>query len=179
MAHSVNLLPWRRQHYVARLRLWCVVWGASLLLIASLATIARLVFWQEGRINELLLTAENGHTTALAANIPQLQQRQRQQQARLQRQAQRELTQAWQSILTDLANLLPDQAWLTSLNYQQETLELEGLARTFDALLTLETSLRHYVSFPLNRTCATRQDAQGRWQFHYQLTRSAARERAL
>ncbi|MDI4744840.1 pilus assembly protein PilN, partial [Salmonella enterica subsp. enterica serovar Kentucky] len=22
MAHSVNLLPWRRQHYVARLRLW-------------------------------------------------------------------------------------------------------------------------------------------------------------
>ncbi|EDQ0467563.1 pilus assembly protein PilN, partial [Salmonella enterica subsp. enterica serovar 4,[5],12:i:-] len=24
MAHSVNLLPWRRQHYVARLRLWCV-----------------------------------------------------------------------------------------------------------------------------------------------------------
>lgn len=179
MAHSVNLLPWRRQHYVARLRLWCVVWGASLLLIASLATIARLVFWQEGRINELLLTAENGRTTALAANIPQLQQRQRQQQARLQRQAQRELTQAWQSILTDLANLLPDQAWLTSLNYQQETLELEGLARTFDALLTLETSLRHYVSFPLNRTGATRQDAQGRWQFHYQLTRSAARERAL
>ncbi|EAB8939644.1 pilus assembly protein PilN [Salmonella enterica subsp. enterica serovar Bonariensis] len=165
MAHSVNLLPWRRQHYVARLRLWCVVWGASLLLIASLATIARLVFWQEGRINELLLTAENGRTTALAANIPQLQQR--------------ELTQAWQSILTDLANLLPDQAWLTSLNYQQETLELEGLARTFDALLTLETSLRHYVSFPLNRTGATRQDAQGRWQFHYQLTRSAARERAL
>lgn len=70
MAHSVNLLPWRRQHYVARLRLWCVVWGASLLLIASLATIARLVFWQEGRINELLLTAENGRTTALAANIP-------------------------------------------------------------------------------------------------------------
>lgn len=60
MAHSVNLLPWRRQHYVARLRLWCVVWGASLLLIASLATIARLVFWQEGRINELLLTTENG-----------------------------------------------------------------------------------------------------------------------
>lgn len=83
MAHSVNLLPWRHQHYVARLRLWCVVWGASLLLIASLATIARLVFWQEGRINELLLTAENGRTTALAANIPQLQQRQRQQQARL------------------------------------------------------------------------------------------------
>lgn len=74
---------------------------------------------------------------------------------------------------------LPEQAWLTSLNYQQETLELEGLARTFDALLTLETSLRHYVSFPLNRTGATRQDAQGRWQFHYQLTRSAARERAL
>ncbi|SUF93568.1 PilN family protein [Salmonella enterica] len=74
MAHSVNLLPWRRQHYVARLRLWCVVWGASLLLIASLATIARLVFWQEGRINELLLTAEKrthdgacGEHTAVAA----------------------------------------------------------------------------------------------------------------
>lgn len=48
MAHSVNLLPGGANIYVARLRLWCVVWGASLLLIASLATIARLVFWQEG-----------------------------------------------------------------------------------------------------------------------------------
>ncbi|EAM9236667.1 pilus assembly protein PilN [Salmonella enterica] len=179
MAHSVNLLPWRRQHYVARLRLWCVIWGASLLLIASFATIARSVFLQEVRINELLLAAENGRTTALAANMPRLQQRQRQQQARLQHQAQRELTQGWQSILTDLANLLPDQAWLTSLNYQQETLELEGLARTFGDLLTLETSLRHYANFPLNRTGATRQNAQGRWQFQYQLTRSVARERAL
>ncbi|SQI19831.1 PilN family protein [Salmonella enterica subsp. arizonae] len=48
MAHSVNLLPWRRQHYVARLRLWCVIWGASLLLIASFATIARSVFFAGG-----------------------------------------------------------------------------------------------------------------------------------
>lgn len=179
MAHSVNLLPWRRQHL--RSASAAVVRGMGRVPAAdSKPRDDRPVgFWQEGRINELLLTTENGRTTALAANIPQLQQRQRQQQARLQRQAQRELTQAWQSILTDLANLLPEQAWLTSLNYQQETLELEGLARTFDALLTLETSLRHYVSFPLNRTGATRQDAQGRWQFHYQLTRSAARERAL
>lgn len=178
MAHSVNLLlgaPTLRSASAAVVRGMGRVPAAD-----SKPRDDRPVgFWQEGRINELLLTAENGRTTALAANIPQLQQRQRQQQARLQRQAQRELTQAWQSILTDLANLLPEQAWLTSLNYQQETLELEGLARTFDALLTLETSLRHYVSFPLNRTGATRQDAQGRWQFHYQLTRSAARERAL
>lgn len=179
MAHSVNLLPWRRQHYVARLRLWCVVWGASLLLITSLATTVWSVFWQEKKINELLLTAENGRATALAANMPRLQQRQRRQQAWLQRQAQRELTQRWQSILTDLASLLPEQAWLTGLNYQQETLELEGQAGTFDALLTLETSLRHYARFPLSRTGATRQDAQGRWLFHYSLTRSAERERAL
>ncbi|ECF5954367.1 pilus assembly protein PilN [Salmonella enterica subsp. salamae] len=178
MAHSVNLLPWRQQRYAACLRRWCVVWGASLLLIAELATMARSVFLSEEKINDRLLAADKGCAAALAAGLPRLQQRQRQQQAWLQRQAQRELTQRWQPILTDLASLLPEQVWLTSLNYQQETLELEGLARTFDALLTLETSLRHYARFPLSRTGATRQDAQGRWQFHYQLTRSAEREHA-
>lgn len=82
------------------------------------------------------------------------------------------------AILTGLANLLPEQAWLTSLHYQQGTLELEGMANTFDDLRMLETSLRHYARFPLSRTGTTRQDAQGRWQFHYQL-RNAAHEHTL
>lgn len=178
MARSINLLPWRHQRYVARLQLWCVIWGASLLLIVSLAMIGRSVFLQEERVNDLLLAAENGRATALAANMPRLQQRQRQQQARLQSQAQREQTQCWQPILTGLANLLPEQAWLTSLHYQQGILELEGIANTFDDLRMLETSLRHYARFPLSRTGTTRQDAQGRWQFHYQL-RNAAHEHTL
>ncbi|SUG52928.1 PilN family protein [Salmonella enterica subsp. arizonae] len=179
MAHSVNLLPWRRQHYVARLRLWCVIWGASLLLIASFATIARSVFCRRGGLTNCCWRRKTGARRRLRqiccgySSVSGSNRRD----YNIRRSG--ELTQGWQSILTDLANLLPDQAWLTSLNYQQETLELEGLARTFGDLLTLETSLRHYANFPLNRTGATRQDAQGRWQFQYQLTRSVARERAL
>ncbi len=92
MAHSVNLTTAAPTLRSASAALWCVVWGASLLLIANLATIARLVL-AGGRINELLLTTETDARRRFAASIPQLQQRQRQQQARLQRQARRELTQ--------------------------------------------------------------------------------------
>ncbi|OZH80655.1 pilus assembly protein PilN, partial [Salmonella enterica subsp. enterica serovar Typhimurium] len=53
MPHPVNFLPWRRQHYGARLRLRCVVWRASLLPIASLATHTRSVLWQGEGSNAL------------------------------------------------------------------------------------------------------------------------------
>ncbi|MDI5817569.1 hypothetical protein MJI46_34905, partial [Salmonella enterica subsp. enterica serovar Cerro] len=39
--------------------------------------------------------------------------------------------------MTDLANLLPEQAWLTSLNYQQETHGREETAALLDGLTIL------------------------------------------
>ncbi|HDP6593877.1 TPA: DNA utilization protein HofN, partial [Escherichia coli] len=41
------------------------------------------------------------------------------------------------------------------------------------------TSLRQDASFHLNQRGATQQDAQGRWQFEYQLTRKVSDEHVL
>ncbi|EHR8267878.1 DNA utilization protein HofN [Escherichia coli] len=50
---------------------------------------------------------------------------------------------------------------------------------TRDWQSALETSLRQDASFHLNQRGATQQDAQGRWQFEYQLTRKVSDEHVL
>ncbi len=70
-------------------------------------------------------------------------------------------------------------AWLTTISWQQGTLEIKGLTTSITALNALETSLRQDASFHLNQRGATQQDAQGRWQFEYQLTRKVSDEHVL
>ncbi len=77
------------------------------------------------------------------------------------------------------AALLPEHAWLTTISWQQGTLEIKGLTTSITALNALETSLRQDASFHLNQRGATQQDAQGRWQFEYQLTRKVSDEHVL
>ncbi|EGC3161464.1 TPA: DNA utilization protein HofM [Escherichia coli] len=79
----------------------------------------------------------------------------------------------------ELAALLPEHAWLTTISWQQGTLEIKGLTTSITALNALETSLRQDASFHLNQRGATQQDAQGRWQFEYQLTRKVSDEHVL
>ncbi|MDM1724098.1 DNA utilization protein HofN, partial [Escherichia coli] len=92
---------------------------------------------------------------------------------------QRQFTRDWQSALEALAALLPEHAWLTTISWQQGTLEIKGLTTSITALNALETSLRQDASFHLNQRGATQQDAQGRWQFEYQLTRKVSDEHVL
>ncbi|MDM9276360.1 DNA utilization protein HofN, partial [Citrobacter koseri] len=49
----------------------------------------------------------------------------------------------------------------------------------FAALRALEAQLRQQPLFTLGSPGETLQDAQGRWQFHYRLTRSGAHDNAL
>ncbi|MCZ5524378.1 PilN domain-containing protein, partial [Escherichia coli] len=82
-------------------------------------------------------------------------------------------------VLQRLAELLPEQAWLTKITWQQETLELTANTLSFAALKALEAQLRQLPLFKLGSPGETQQDAQGRWQFHYRLMRSGAHENAL
>ena len=59
-------------------------------------------------------------------------------------------------------------------NYNFEDAIVSGIV-----VNALETSLRQDASFHLNQRGATQQDAQGRWQFEYQLTRKVSDEHVL
>ena len=63
--------------------------------------------------------------------------------------------------------------------WQQDTLELTGNTLNFAALQALEAQLRQQPLFQLSSPGETQQDAQGRWQFHYRLTRSGTHDNDL
>lgn len=179
MIATINLLPWRQTRRRACLRFWCVLFGASLLLSIGVLLRYYSVLSVENRAELLLADAEKTRAEALMALKPRMQQRQQRWHQVQVRNKQRKQTQSWQRVLQELAELLPEQAWLTKMTCQQDTLELMGNTLNFAALKTLEAQLRQQPLFQLSSPGETQQDAQGRWQFHYRLTRSGAHDNAL
>ncbi|MDM2849429.1 MULTISPECIES: PilN domain-containing protein [Citrobacter] len=179
MIATINLLPWRQTRRYACLRFWGILFSASLLLSIGVLLRYYSVLSVENRAELLLTDAEKTRVEALMALKPRMQQRQQRWQQVQARNKQREQTRSWQSVLQELAELLPEQAWLTKMTWQQDTLELTGNTLNFAALKTLETQLRQQPLFQLSSPGETQQDAQGHWQFHYRLTRSGAHDNAL
>nr|EKF4436503.1 DNA utilization protein HofN [Escherichia coli O8]EKF6053954.1 DNA utilization protein HofN [Escherichia coli O8]ELI4886827.1 DNA utilization protein HofN [Escherichia coli] len=170
---------WRQQRRTAFLRFWLLMFVAPLLLAVGITLILRLTGSAEARIDAVLLQAEQQLARSLQITKPRLLEQQQLREQRSQRQRQRQFTRDWQSALEALAALLPEHAWLTTISWQQGTLEIKGLTTSITALNALETSLRQDASFHLNQRGATQQDAQGRWQFEYQLTRKVSDEHVL
>ncbi|APJ83984.1 DNA utilization protein HofN [Escherichia coli] len=164
MNPPINFLPWRQQRRTAFLRFWLLMFVAPLLLAVGITLILRLTGSAEARIDAVLLQAEQQLARSLQITKPRLLEQQQLREQRSQRQRQRQFTRDWQSALEALAALLPEHAWLTT---------------SITALNALETSLRQDASFHLNQRGATQQDAQGRWQFEYQLTRKVSDEHVL
>ena len=179
MNPPINFLPWREQRRTAFLRFWLLMFVAPLLLVVGITLMLRLTTNAEVRVDAVLLQAEQQRASTLQASKPRLLERQQLREQRLQRQCQRQFTRDWQSALESLAALFPEQAWLTTISWQQGTLEVKGLATNITALNALEKALRQDASFQLNQRGATQQDAQGRWQFEYQLTRTVSDEHSL
>ncbi|BDY98037.1 hypothetical protein MUTS15_66940 [Escherichia coli] len=100
---------------------------APLLLAVGITLILRLTSNAEARVNAVLLQAEQQLTRSLQITKPRLLERQQLREQRLQRQRQRQFTRDWQSALEALAALLPEHAWLTTISWQQGTLEIKGL----------------------------------------------------
>lgn len=179
MHPPVNFLPWRQQRRNACLRLWAGLFGVSTAIVLTFTLIGFLTRTTSGQANAVLLQAEQQLTTALTAAKPRLEARQRQVQQAIQRDRLREQTRRWQPAMESLSLSLPAQAWLTSMDYQQNTLELSGKALTFSALSALDAALRDSSVFEINHTGATERDAQGYWQFQYRVIWRETHDRPL
>ncbi|MTH47724.1 PilN domain-containing protein [Intestinirhabdus alba] len=172
MNGPVNLLPWREARRTACLRRWSVRFVGALLAVFGISSCYYLKAETARRIGDAQYVAETRCTAALQAARLRLQARrllwlEAERRARL-----RDETRRWQPALQGLAALLPERAWLTQIAFQQGALSLTGLALNLAALAELEQSLDRQSAFLLSRTGAVQQDAQGRWQFFYQLTRA-------
>ncbi|WP_318376010.1 PilN domain-containing protein [Enterobacter sp.] len=172
--YMVNLLPWRLQRQRRRNRFWCAVYTATVLILLLVTLAGRQSIQAEQRINFLIEDADATLSAALSqrhAERTQAQQRWQQQAKRLQ---QRAATREWQRSLTQLAEQMPDKAWLTQLRYQQGKLALAGVAASLAALSRLDRALSQIPGFHPGTAGATTRDAQGRWQFQHQLIEDAA-----
>ena len=169
---TVNLLPWRQRQRRRCLRFWGLMFTGSLLLALMLSAASRASDPLVSRAS----TLRHASTLALRQGLEQRQKQWRALQARHQQQQRWALhkakTEAWQPALIALSRLLPEQAWLAQLRFQQSTLSLTGYAATLPALAALETALRQMPGFIPGAPGEMRRDAQGRWQFSWTLTRT-------
>lgn len=171
MQPAVNFLPWRRQQRLRCIRLWGAVFIATALVIVLGGTLWRASAAVDLRQAMLWQQSDAALLAGLhAAEQPLQLRRQRWQQEQAQR-LRRQRTQAWRQTLLTFAENLPPNAWLTALRWQQNQLEIAGLAGSFHALSELEQGLQKTTGFHLQPAGTVERDAQGRWQFHYQLNR--------
>lgn len=169
MEQMINLLPWRQQRQRACRRFWgqLLIFGTSIGVLTVVAL--HVMAGQDRQVATLWQRSNAQMLSALTAKQPHFQalhQRWQKQQARVQRQ---QNTRDWQQRLVELAQKMPESAWLTQMQFQQGQLSVSGLAMTFQSLSKLEQVLEATDGFRLSQTGTTERDAQGRWQFHYQL----------
>lgn len=169
MNDSVNFLPWRRTRRLRQLRYWgmcvCAVW-----LVCGVVVWAARGHWQgEQRVHEMHAQMAQHISQQLAERV---QQRNAQilQSAQLRlRQAGRQKTQVWSSRLTQLAEKLPAQAWLTALSYRDGVLSLTGMLTQFTAFTTLDEGFASVADFLPGQAEKIQQNSDGHWMFEYQL----------
>lgn len=96
------------------------------------------------------------------------QQLQHREQQRLRR-LRREKTAAWQPRLQEIAARMPEDAWLTHLEYRQNALSLSGLTLNLKGLAALEKALANISGFLPAKAGETHRDSEGRWLFHFSM----------
>ncbi|WP_286809570.1 PilN domain-containing protein [Leclercia sp. UBA2479] len=173
---TANLLPWRQSRQRHCVRFWGLLFTGSLFLVLSLYLSGRASHFaflpasQQWRDSNLTLKQ------ALEQRKKQWLAMQNQRQQRQRWEQQKAATRDWQPVLITLSDTLPAQAWLTRLRFQQSTLYLTGFTSTPGALNRLERALEAFPGFLLKPAGEMRQDAQGRWQFSYALSKREAND---
>lgn len=151
---------------------------APLLLAVGITLILRLTSNAEARVNAVLLQAEQQLARSLQITKPRLLERQQLREQRLQRQRQRQFTRDWQSALEALAALLrtclADNDKLAAGNAGDQ-----GADNKHYRVKRTRNVTTPGCFFSSQSAGATQQDAQGRWQFEYQLTRKVSDEHVL
>lgn len=171
MQPVVNFLPWRRQQRLRCIRFWAATFIVTAFVIALGGTLWRTSLSVDRQAATLWLQSEAALLSELVAAEQPMQLRYQHWQQRQATLLRRQRTFAWQQTLLMLAQNLPAKAWLTALRWQENRLELSGLASAFSALGDFEQRLKELEGFHLQPAGAMQRDAQGRWEFHFQLNR--------
>ena len=169
MSHIVNFLPWRETRRRQRLRMagLLIVGLLLILLVAILAS--RLNKRASHSLETARISADDLLYSALQQRERAMRQRLQQQEQRRLRALRREKTAAWQSRLQAIAALMPEHAWLTQLEYRQNTLVLSGLTLHLKGLAELEKALGSVADLRPPKAGETHRDGEGRWLFHFSM----------
>lgn len=174
MAQTVNLLDWRERQRRDCLRLWGLLFAGAWLIALLLGIALRSGQGHLRTWRELHQTSDRALLQALIQREKQLTVQQQRQSLWLAHEHQREATRSWEATLTWLADQLPEQAWLTTLQWQGDALRFAGLANRFAALSQLDSIVRRWPGFRRVTPGPVKRDEQGRWQFSYQLEREVS-----
>ena len=173
---TVNFLPWRRTRFLRCLRYWGI-WVGAIWLICGAAVWRVRGHWQGvQRVHEVQTQAEQRITQQLAERVEQLNARALQRAQWQLRQARRQKTQDWSSRLTQLAEQLPAQAWLTALSYRDGVLSLSGTLTQFGALATIDVVFQSVPGFMPGHAEKIQRDSAGRWVFEYRIREETRHE---
>ncbi|QLA68856.1 PilN domain-containing protein [Enterobacter pasteurii] len=156
-----NLLPWRRERRIQRLRFWGLLYAASLLLMLAGGVSLCLTQSLASQALQSDLAGTRAVQKVLKARQPQP--------AKASSPSQPPEPVAWQPVLESLASAMPQQAWLTTLRYQPPSLILSGYATSFTALTAMTDALKRVTGFIPGPAGALQQDSRGRWMFTFQL----------
>ncbi len=170
MTTVVNFLPWREALRRQRLRVALLYAVGFLLTLLTVAQVHRAERHAVETLAAVRTAAENQLCSVLRQRESRMQERQQQAEHLRLRQQRRALTEAWQPRLRAIAAQLPEQAWLTRLEYQRDTLMLSGLALNLNAVAGLEKALSTVAGFKPAKAGETRRGEQGRWQFRFSLS---------
>lgn len=169
MARPINLLHWREKRRRECVRFWGLlcVGGGLITLLLIISSRAGHGYQQEWRA--LRQQNDRALMQALILREGQLKARLQQRDAVQARFRQQTLTRRWNSTLLTLAEQLPEQAWLTTVQWQGDAFSFSGLTLRFPALSRVESAVHRLPGFRTVSPGPIQRDAQGRWQFSYQL----------
>lgn len=174
MTTLVNLLPWRSLRRRARLHFWLSLLITTSLLLSILAgwlyQMAALRSQQLNWLNQHQQVVNQALQQRLSAAQTRYQQQQQRQQALITLKARQQQISQWRFLLEQLARDLPDQAWISAIDYQQQQLRIEGYARTPAALQDSASALSQLENFTDPQLCDTSFDTD-KWRFCLLLTR--------
>ncbi|VUS95609.1 PilN domain-containing protein [Klebsiella spallanzanii] len=170
MSQIVNFLPWRETRRRKRLRTGLLLTSGVLLILLAMLLASRLHKRMTDTLETLWIGADSQLYSAFQQREHVMRQQLQQQEQRRQRQLRREKTAAWQPRLQEIAARLPEQAWLTHLEYRQNALLLSGLTFNLKGLVVLEKALESIHGFHPAKAGETHRDSEGRWLFRFSMT---------
>lgn len=169
MVQIVNFLPWRERRRWQRLRMGGLLVVGFLLILLALLFTSRLNRQTSHLLRTVIIDAESQLHTAFQQRERVMRQQLQQYERRRQSRRQREKTAAWQPGLRMIAARLPAQAWLTHLEYRQNTLSLRGLTLNLKGVAALEKALENITGFRPAQAGETHRDSEGRWLFSFSM----------